>query len=682
MRLIVGGAGAAGLWRALACALLALGLGLGLLPAAAAQTPAAQLQQLRAQLQAAEDLQGTSESARRLQLLRGLQPPPGSMEELEQLYLLSTTRDAPPVADARWDQWQRTADPILTPLAERVRALARAERALQLLRYREALELLPPPSKNELPPTWRLRELTLRADATEESGDPRSALVLRLEAASLMESMATPAGQIRVLVALAHTYVRIDQPEEGLVKVTEALRRMRPDATPLLRAQAYNVLSIVQSKLQRPRESRESLEQALFHARQANDQRMLATLVGNLSDAYLQAQQWPRALKAAEEAFQLAVQQTDTGSVSLALHNRGIAKIRLGRLAEGKADVRRSVTLELQHGGQTLAAEGLVELGNALEQSGDLAGAMQAFHEYRELADAQLRIDRRDAVREAQIKAEAQRREREQRALEQQNIADAALVESQNLRLALGALGIACGAALLALLVLLYRRLRRTNALLADTNRDLAARTEVDPLTGLGNRRRAERLLRNYSQEGYLRGGLLLLDIDHFKQINDSYGHAAGDIVLQAVAGRLRAALRESESDGVVRWGGEEFLLLLPEADSALVSTLAQRLLSDLYSEPIALRDGTQLRVSASIGAAAFPEAGGKARFQGERAIAVVDALMYLAKLRGRNQAWQLMSSDAQNAEALLTQLQDSEAASTAGSLRLRRHNGNGEGAV
>ena len=151
-------------------------------------------------------------------------------------------------------------------------------------------------------------------------------------------------------------------------------------------------------------------------------------------------------------------------------------------------------------------------------------------------------------------------------------------IKSQRLHGALGAVALASAAALAALLWLLYRRLRRANAQLAVTNRELAAQSEVDPLTGLGNRRRLQQLV-GRDPRG-LQATLFLIDIDHFKMLNDRFGHAGGDAVLVAVAGRLRSAVREPL--GVMRWGGEEFLLLVQGNDPALADALAQRLLNEI----------------------------------------------------------------------------------------------------
>ena len=147
----------------------------------------------------------------------------------------------------------------------------------------------------------------------------------------------------------------------------------------------------------RSAEALEATERALEHARRDGDRRNIALLLANLSDSYLKAGQAQRALGLAEESYELALTLKNASTMSLALHNRGVAKIVLGRVAEGRELVKRSITLELQAGGTTYAAEGWRELGQYLERAGDLAGAVEAFESYRQLADGLSQVDRRKA---------------------------------------------------------------------------------------------------------------------------------------------------------------------------------------------------------------------------------------------------------------------------------------------
>ncbi len=179
---------------------------------------------------------------------------------------------------------------------------------------------------------------------------------------------------------------------------------------------------------------------------------------------------------------------------------------------------------------------------------------------------------------------------------------------------------------------------------LAEANERLRTASLTDPLTGLWNRRYvaleipadAERALRR-RRAGEPHGDLvvLLVDIDHFKAINDRAGHDGGDIVLREFAARLREFARGS--DLAVRWGGEEFLLILRDCDRAEGAEIARRLLARVRDTPFAI-EGQSLRVTTSIGWAAFPfDPDGELRF--DQVLNLADQALYRAKHEGRDRA-------------------------------------------
>jgi len=149
----------------------------------------------------------------------------------------------------------------------------------------------------------------------------------------------------------------------------------------------------------------------------------------------------------------------------------------------------------------------------------------------------------------------------------------------------------------------------------------------TDPLTGLRNRRYVRRHL-----EGMLRQGgaaVLMLDVDRFKAINDTHGHAAGDIVLREVAERVRQHLRAS--DVVARYGGEEFLVVMAGTAEEEAHVAAERLRTAIDSTPV-VASSHSLHVTASVGVAAA-ETGGDV----DAVLSAADAALYEAKHRGRN---------------------------------------------
>ncbi|PWC34595.1 diguanylate cyclase [Azospirillum sp. TSO35-2] len=160
----------------------------------------------------------------------------------------------------------------------------------------------------------------------------------------------------------------------------------------------------------------------------------------------------------------------------------------------------------------------------------------------------------------------------------------------------------------------------------------LHAASQTDPLTDLPNRRhmieRLEAELGRIAQQG---GGfaLIMLDIDHFKAINDAFGHTAGDLVLVELAGLLRRNLRSH--DLCARWGGEEFLILLAGADQFQAEAVAEKL-RDLVAQHPVTHQGRSIGVTLSLGVASH-RPGGTA----DACIQAADDALYIAKRAGRN---------------------------------------------
>jgi diguanylate cyclase (GGDEF)-like protein len=178
----------------------------------------------------------------------------------------------------------------------------------------------------------------------------------------------------------------------------------------------------------------------------------------------------------------------------------------------------------------------------------------------------------------------------------------------------------------------LEQRVQERTKELEIANERLAEASRTDSLTGLLNRgafleladhevKRARRANETFS--------IVMVDLDHFKEINDRHGHAGGDELLQAAAARLRSVLRDQ--DLVARWGGEEFILLLPGTDASGAAIAAENARSSLAAYEFQ-RNGTRETITASFGITEH-----QAERSLEATIALADQALYRAKERGRN---------------------------------------------
>ncbi|MCU0811220.1 MAG: sensor domain-containing diguanylate cyclase [Thiobacillaceae bacterium] len=156
---------------------------------------------------------------------------------------------------------------------------------------------------------------------------------------------------------------------------------------------------------------------------------------------------------------------------------------------------------------------------------------------------------------------------------------------------------------------------------------------QLDPLTGLNNRRafydKTSQLWAQVTRHGHV-ASVMLLDIDHFKQLNDEYGHAHGDEVLKVLANILRHSVRQG--DVAARWGGEEFIVFLPETGQEAALALAERLRSEFGETPVQHAAGATL-VTASFGIAEKADH----HLTLDALIAAADECLYQSKQNGRN---------------------------------------------
>jgi diguanylate cyclase (GGDEF)-like protein len=400
-----------------------------------------------------------------------------------------------------------------------------------------------------------------------------------------------------------------------------------------------------------PRGSLQALEEALALAKLAKAPRLEAQMLINLGDTYARMERPADALRAAERALPIMRSHNDVRAERVLLANIGIAKIGVGRVAEGKQDLARVLEFWQQSGETGRQVDTLFEFGQALAAAGDARGALELYHRERALSAELMRVNRNIALKDLQTRNDAEARQRDIELLGRDNALKSEALANRDLLQRIWWLLAAVMALAIVLVVMLYRRVRETNRRLAASHVQLQAQSERDPLTNLANRRHFQAVMAESCQSGRFEGALLLVDIDHFKRVNDVHGHAAGDQVLVEVARRLNEAVRSD--DLVVRWGGEEFLILAPRAAPEQVEQMAARVLRTLCDTSIHVGTATGLRVTASIGYARFPLPPYGTEVPWEQAINLADMALYTAKNQGRNRAVGIVSTTASSAEAL-----------------------------
>jgi diguanylate cyclase (GGDEF)-like protein len=176
--------------------------------------------------------------------------------------------------------------------------------------------------------------------------------------------------------------------------------------------------------------------------------------------------------------------------------------------------------------------------------------------------------------------------------------------------------------------------LEKAQAELQQVNRQLYDRATKDPLTGLFNRRKMIDLLeyeRERSKRKKTSYSVIICDIDHFKKVNDSYGHDCGDLILQQVTEKVCEMIREQ--DQLARWGGEEFLLLLPETDEEGAHTLSEKVRKSIEDDSFSC-PSAKIAITMTFGIAVAEK-----EEDPDRCIKKADIALYNGKTGGRNQS-------------------------------------------
>jgi len=496
-------------------------------------------------------------------------------------------------------------------------------------------------------------DMGLRVQATitsgqsyAEDGNFPAALGKMQAAVALARQYGRPVQMVMALNALAILYGQMNEHDKGFEALEEAFpiaeKTNSPGRMSTLKDTEYGLAV----ETNQPQRGLRALLAGLEYERQIGAEAMIATSLVNLSDSYLKQLDYKRALSYGLQALEAGRKLKDASTEATAYLNIGQSYLGMGRMAEGKRNFEAGLAWYEKLGDKPELQEVLMEYGTALERVGDAAGAIKAYHRERLLSNELFEKRRQKATLELQEKYEAEKKQRQIELLSRENQVKSAEIDNRRLQQRVWWL-LAVVFALAAVIVgILYRKVRHANAQLKVKNLELKQQSSRDPLTGLYNRRHFQEFMRTHQQVEKrgagtsgeeIVGALFLLDVDHFKHINDGHGHAAGDAVLKMISEALREILRET--DMIVRWGGEEFLAFLPAIPRSGVEEVARRLLTGISAQSIEYQN-SKLSVNVSVGFAPFPLVPGEHPLPWERAVNLVDMALYLAKAHGRNRAY------------------------------------------
>jgi diguanylate cyclase (GGDEF)-like protein len=492
----------------------------------------------------------------------------------------------------------------------------------------------------------RMRAAISSADSYAEDGNFPRALEGMQAAVTWTREHGNRVQLAVALNSLAKLYSKMREYDKGFEALDEAMalaaKSVSPGRLALLKSTEYR-LSIATGQLTRALKAQR--DELALQRQLGADSAVPYSLV-NMSDCYLKLRDYRNALAYGLQAYDAARALGDETLIATARVNLGQAYIAGGRVAEGKASFEQGLAIYEKLGDKPQLQDVLAEYGGALEQAHDYAGAVKAYHRERALSNELFEKRRQKAMLELQQKYDADAKQRQIELLQRENQVKSVEIDNRRLQQRVWSLLIVVFALAAVVVGLLYRKVRHANAQLYRKNLELKQQSVRDPLTGLYNRRHFQEFMRSYSHPDKRGAGssgeemvsaLFLMDVDHFKHINDTWGHGAGDEVLMKLSDSLREILRET--DMIVRWGGEEFLAFLPAVPRGGLDEIARRLLDGIAGTQVEFH-GTQLSANISIGFAPFPLAPGGEPLSWERAVNLVDMALYMAKGHGRNRAY------------------------------------------
>jgi diguanylate cyclase (GGDEF)-like protein len=503
--------------------------------------------------------------------------------------------------------------------------------------------------------TERYRVATLQGHVLRTLGKDEAALPFLEQTLDLANKMHDELRTVHAMLSLARIYTDSGNFDRAMVQL-DAARRLATrlgDETSLVETEEREA-DIADRRGDRTEERRASLA-GLEHAKRSGSSKWLELALLNLGDSYLKTRDFAESLKYSKQALPIMMRTNQRDDVQVTLFNEGLAYIGLGSIKAGQKLAEAAIAEALAGSDLLDAKELLREYADALEHAGYLMMAIQVYHRYDETSEKFMTNTRQRAFLELSAQFDDERKARELELLRRDNALKVSEMRGQRLFQQLiiaGAVFIAC---ICAALIWAFARVSKANERLRFSS-------EHDPLTGLSNRRYFNERVLAIDGGRPVGGCILLADLDHFKRINDTHGHPAGDAVLAAMSQRLAAALREN--DKLVRWGGEEFLAVLGPMTPAQADLTAERLLQAVRCEPV-VWNGHLIRCTISIGYASFPMAGSATDISLDSAISLVDKALYEAKRRGRDRACLIKVVSARNEKELTTISSEFESATT-----------------
>jgi diguanylate cyclase (GGDEF)-like protein len=494
---------------------------------------------------------------------------------------------------------------------------------------------------------WRF--YLVLGSAQNVSGKFEAALASTLKSLDYAKSrtLQSKASVLRSLNELNNVYAAMKNEQKAIQVIDDALTIAKEIGATKMMGTLYLNQGNLHSAMGQMDPAVDAYEKALRISVEAGLIGTHATALNNIGDTYLIRKDYVRAEVMARRALAKYKEAGEPSGAATAQCNIGFALMGQGRVKEGAAEVHSALKFFSDSSARADEEAILEELARMYAQAGFYREAYDTIQSQQKLAKELFNADRARSVATLQEQFDSVQREKQIELLARENSLKDAEISNRRLQQIVTILGAIVTVMAGIFMFMLYRKVRKANEKLHEANKQLEFHSVRDPLTGLYNRRSFLELMKqrapavgNGRREDANTDGLMILDIDHFKHINDTLGHAGGDTVLVEIAKRLRSTVRDS--DMVMRWGGEEFLVYSPKANAVHLKNLAQRILKVIGESPIEV-GSESLHVTVTGGFLSLPFSGlTEEQCDWEKAMQIADMALYLGKVNGRNRAYGL----------------------------------------
>lgn len=485
-------------------------------------------------------------------------------------------------------------------------------------------------------PLMQARAQFLRGTIQAEGGDIAGALQRFHAARRTLEVTAATAELARVTNALGVAHNFTDDFERARDYYEQALALARQAGDRALENSILGNLALVIGELEGPEAGLARHREALSLARERDDQGLVTNQLANICSRLTETDRLDEAATTCPEALARVEEIGNARLIAGTRMSLGDLELARGRLEAARQHYQAALELA-ENRVPSVEADVLDKLAEIDEALGEPQRALGRMRQLMAVREELLELERSSLVEELEVRYRVEQKEREIELLELDRELQTADLRQRNLLL-IGT-GIALGLVTLLLVVAwrgfvvksrLERELAQRNEELGEAVDTITRLAREDSLTGLLNRRGFDDLAQRELRRSLRTGeplSLVMADIDEFKQINDRHGHAVGDEILSRIARRMKLALRDL--DVLCRWGGEEFVFLLPRTAPAGARQVVERVREQINADPIGTSAGS-FPVTLTFGIAAVES-------DLDEAIGRADREMYRGKNTGRD---------------------------------------------